>query len=444
MMRRAGKIMSDLQTLYPLAEEGVDETVRVVVPVDEILLFNLRHGFLGRGPVVHIGGFKRFGGEDFLSLLNGDHFEHSLLKGCELFDAEHKMVLLSGVDEIKRQWNVLLCEDVTARSCLPNGFAKLLCIAGIPARDAICSIKDILWKGSFRSGEAFLGKREETVVFNLPDRERRCGMIEWAFVLEEDVCHAILHASKKNVGCAGVKLYSRSHYGKNPLAVFDVKYVLEFVEHYAHLASGGLLNKCCEDGIERVWPFGKSRIQRYGRRSGRGINRYDRSKLCQRTNKLCDPSVGMFKPDKGGYEPVAEIRQVSNSEEVGVKKGSPFQILNGFKHERCLPRPSLALYDDVLSRFYVGRKAAFKIWARTEKLTVNDAAVFEWIHDSLLCDALPDTIWCDTIWCQFGNVSNFFLRRKRGDDRINQVSFRSQFSRLRGEGSLCASGIRCG
>jgi len=158
-MRRAGKIMSDLRMLYPLAEEGVDETVRVVVPVDEILLFNLRHGFLGGGPVVHIGGFKRFGGEDSPSLLNGNHLEHSLLKGGELFDAEHIMVQLSGVDEIKRQWNVLLCEDVAARRCLPNGFAKFLGISGIPARDAICSIKDILWKGSFRSGEAFLDSR---------------------------------------------------------------------------------------------------------------------------------------------------------------------------------------------------------------------------------------------------------------------------------------------
>ena len=351
MMRRAGETMSDLQTLYPLAEEGVDETVCVAVPVDEILLFELRYGFLCRGSVVHICGFKRFGGEDFPPFLNGDHFEHSLLKGCELLDAEHIMVLLSGVDETKRQWNVLLREDVAARSRLPNGFAKLLGVAGIPARDAICSIKDILRKGSFRRGEAFLGEREKAVVFDLPDRERRCRMIEWAFVLEEDVCHAVLHASKKNVGRSGVELYPRSHYGKNPLAVFDVKYVLEFVERYAHLASGGLLDKCRENGVERIRRLGKSRVQRHGRRSGRGINRYDRSKLCQRTNKLCNPTVGMFKSGKGGCEPVAEIRQVSNSEKVGVKKRKPFQVPDGFKHKRRLPRPSLALYDDVLSGF---------------------------------------------------------------------------------------------
>ena len=167
---------------------------------------------------------------------------------------------------------------------------------------------------------------------------------------------------------------------------------------------------------------GKSRVQRHCGRSGRGVNLHNGPRLCQRANKLCKPTVGVLKSGKGGCEPVAEIRQVSNSEKVGVKKRKPFQVPDGFKHKRRLPRPSLALYDDVLSGFYVGREAAFKIWAWAEKLAVNNAAVFEWIHDFLLCAGLLDTIWYDTIWCdtiwrQFGSLSNFLFGRKDGAAR---------------------------
>ena len=140
-MERSGDVqvgremMSDLQTFYPLAEEGIDETVFPVVIEYESVGHEPVYRPLHRCCVKDGRRREEFHGEDLSSAFGRQGRQHAHLERRETFDEDFVMIPFAGKDDFKPLVDFFLGNDLPVVCAVPYCVAKLLYVArGCSAR----------------------------------------------------------------------------------------------------------------------------------------------------------------------------------------------------------------------------------------------------------------------------------------------------------------------
>ena len=79
-----------------------------------------------------------------------------------------------------------------------------------------------------------------------------------------------------------------------------------------------------------------------------------------------------------------EVGDRADAQQVDVKQIHALGLAHGLADKGGLAHAPFPLYDDVLPRFDEPAQFLFQHGARAEEVSVDDAAVFEWIHGAFL------------------------------------------------------------
>ncbi len=376
----------------PFAEEWAGEAVFAIEIVYDFQVFKFRYGLFDGGGIIDMGGFKECAGGHFFAAVFGDCTENACLQCGKLPYCKCVVVLLAGKNHLKRRSNVFFFKSGSFVAHLPERIAQFLNEAWSVSGKTRDCVEHRAGELSFPCLKPLFDEWIEICGGNISDRECRGRVIERAGILEEDVCHLVADASKKDVWCVGIKLNLGTQYGQNPFAVINVEDILKFIKEHADPSAFCLRQKSIENSVKRHRIGGDFRVKRHRRRAGGRVYRNGRAKIRQHAEYFSEPSVGFFESGKRGDKPAAEIDLIADAEKVRMKEGDVFQVAYRFKNKRGLACSPFALNDDILTGFYARGKFAFKHRTWAEEISGDRATVFEWVHVCSSFLVMPNSI----------------------------------------------------
>ena len=398
-------------THEPFAKKRTAEAILSVVVVYDVLPFEFCDGLFNGRSAKDMRRVKECAGENLLPAAFGDGTENAGLLSGKLLDCKCEVVVFPSENDSKSLLDVgfFECRPVVAH--LPERVAELLDKAGRVACGAGDCVEHLAREFSSARGKALLDECEEFVWIDVPDLERGGRMVERTGILEEYLRHLVPYAAEENVRSVGVELNPRPQHGERPFAVVDVEYVLELVEKDTCLTPLGLCQKHVEHGVERCRFGGDPRVNSYRRRAGRRVYGNRRPEMREQAYGLGYPAFGIFKACKGGDKPAADVRLVAYAEEICMEEGDVLHVAHGFENEGRLSGSAITLHDDVLPRLYARGEFALKRRTWAEEVSIDSAAVFEWVHRCLsfsgYCAKWYCAKRCCAIWHNAGSIAYY-------------------------------------